>query len=188
MQNISKADSQNKVWSAPFRLHGVLVRVLDTGVLLIGESGIGKSECALDLVTRGHQLVADDVVEISVIADRLYGRAPALTFELLEIRGLGIINVRELFGEDAITVESKIDVCVELQKWTDVERIGNVVYEHHIRDRTIPKFVLPVSSGRNLATLVETAARLFISRESGSDAAGSLVEKHAALLNQVQHI
>src|SRR5687768_18351487 len=87
---------------AQLRLHGVLVRVLDTGILLIGESGIGKSECALDLVTKGHPLVADDVVEVFVDSDRLFGRAPALTYELLEIRGLGIINVRELFGADAI--------------------------------------------------------------------------------------
>ena len=186
MHEIGKLESHNKIWSTPLRLHGVLVRVLETGILLIGESGIGKSECALDLVTKGHPLVADDVVEVFVDSESLVGRAPSLTFELLEIRGLGIINVRELFGAEAICSESRIDLCVELHKWVEVERIGNVVYDYQIRDRAIPKFVLPVSPGRNLATLVETAARLHACRGKGSDAGRTLVEKHAALLDQAK--
>jgi len=183
MQHISKPEYLDKVSSARIQLHGVLVRVLDKGVLIVGESGIGKSECALELVTKGHQLVADDVVEVIVAADNLSGRAPALTFELLEIRGLGIINVRELFGDRAACVDSVIDFCIELRKWAEVERIENVVSEHQIAGHSIPKYILPVSSGRNLSTLVEVAARLFRSRETGSDATKVLLEKHEALLN-----
>src|SRR5687767_7156875 len=98
--------------ASTLQIHGVLVRVLGTGVLLAGESGIGKSECALDLVTKGHSLVADDVVRIVFDGDSLIGTAPELTFELLEIRGLGIINVRELFGEKAVIPSCSIDLCV----------------------------------------------------------------------------
>lgn len=165
------------------QLHGVLVRVLDTGALLVGESGIGKSECALDLVTKGHQLVADDVIDVRSTDGVLTGRAPELTSELLEIRGLGIINVRELFGTASVCAESPIDFCVELQRNTDVDRIGNVIVEHDIGGTAIPKFVLPVSSGRNLSTLIETAARLFLNRRTGSDAGLTLIERHRSLLD-----
>jgi HPr kinase/phosphorylase len=188
MQNISTSDSQNKSWSTQFQLHGVLVRVLNAGVLLVGESGIGKSESALDLLAKGHQLVADDVVEVSVTGNEVQGRAPELTAELLEIRGLGILNVRELFGDGAVCKESAIELCVELQKWQDVERIGNPVHEHVVAGRAIPKFVLPVNSGRNLSTLIETAARLFINRHAISDANRILVEKHIALLDSMRQV
>jgi HPr kinase/phosphorylase len=186
MQNISNPGFPQRVSPARIQLHGVLVRVLDTGVLLIGESGIGKSECALELVTKGHQLVADDVVEVTVATDSLSGKAPALTFELLEIRGLGIINVRELFGQFAACSESEIDLCIELRKWSEVDRIENVVKKHEVGGYVIPKFILPVSSGRSLSTLVEVAARLFRNRETGSDAARVLLEKHEALLNPMR--
>jgi HPr kinase/phosphorylase len=167
------------------QVHGVLVRVFGTGVLIIGESGIGKSECALDLVTRGHKLVADDVIEILDSGEKLSGRAPALTYELLEIRGLGIINVRRAFGDDAVCEVSSMELCVELQKDADVERIGNIVGKHVIAGRSLPKFVLPVQPGRNLATLVETAARIFINRDSGPDTGDLLVERQKALLEAV---
>lgn len=168
------------------QLHGVLVRVLETGALLIGESGIGKSECALDLVSKGHQLVADDVIEVRADADGLTGRAPELTSDLLEIRGLGIINVRDLFGETSVCTESAIDLCVEFQRNTDVERIGNVIGEQDVAGRRIPKFVLPVSSGRNLSTLVETAARLYLNRKSAPDAGEVLIKKHRSLLDRTR--
>ena len=163
-----------------------MVRLLDTGVLLIGESGIGKSEGARELVTKGHQLVADVVVEVIVAEEGLLGRAPALTFELLEIRGLGIINVRELFGQFAACSESEIDLCIELRKWSEMERIENVIKKHEIAGYAIPKFILPVSSGRSLSTLVEVGARLFRNRETGSDATRVLLEKHEALLNPIR--
>src|SRR5829696_6861107 len=94
---------------AKCQLHAVLVRIFDTGVLLVGESGIGKSECALELITRGHRFIADDAVEVYALNDRLLGKAPRLTNHLLEIRGLGIINVPEVFGDTAIFEESSVD-------------------------------------------------------------------------------
>ena len=183
MQDIPTQDRTDSIPTKRIQLHGVLVRVLHTGILLIGESGIGKSECALDLVTKGYQLVADDVVDLFITGEAITGKAPSLTFELLEIRGLGIINVRELYGDAAVRAESPVDLCVELQKRADVERIENVVGEYLIGGCSIPKYILPVSSGRNLSTLVETAARLFIRHKSGATAASVLLEKHAALLN-----
>ena len=183
MQDTAQPDRGDSTLPQRIQLHGVLVRVLDTGILVIGESGIGKSECALELVTKGYQLVADDVVEVFVAPGSVSGKAPDLTFELLEIRGLGIINVRELYGDASVRSESSVDVCVELQKRVEVERLENVVGEYRILDSVIPRFVIPVSSGRNLSTLVETAARLFIRRETGVTATSMLLAKHAALLD-----
>ena len=167
---------------AQLRLHGVLVRVLDTGVLLVGESGIGKSECALDLVTKGHTLVADDVVDVFLEDQRPAGRAPELTFELLEIRGLGIINVRELFGENAVTASSTIDLCIELRTADDhVDRLKASTSELVVFERRIPKFVLPVQTGRNLSTLILTAVKLFRNEQTGK-AADGLIARQAELV------
>ena len=178
------ASSSETRRSAAVQLHGVLVRVLGTGVLLIGESGIGKSECALDLITRGHEHVADDVVDVTVADDEtLIGRAPELIYELLEIRGLGVINVREVFGNKSTRRECNINICVELAKWSDSERIENVVEEFSVAGRVLPKFILPVSPGRNLATLVETAVRLYATRGHGANAAQLLIKKQKALLD-----
>jgi HPr kinase/phosphorylase len=164
------------------QLHAVLVRVFETGVVIIGDSGIGKSECALDLVTRGHRLVADDAVEIYADSDKITGVAPKLTRHLLEIRGLGIIDVGTIFGSDSVCAESSVDLCVELRKLTGVDRLENVVSEYRIAGRGIPKFMLPVSSGRNLATLVETAVRLYRKGAIGS-ATARLMDDHAKLIN-----
>ena len=183
MQDTSKQDRTDSIPAKRIQLHGVLVRVLDTGILLIGDSGIGKSECALDLVTKGYHLVADDVVDLFVTAESITGKAPSLTYELLKIRGLGIINVRELYGDAAVRSETPVDLCIELQKWAEVEEIEDVVGEYVIDGLSIPKYVLPVSSGRNLSTLVETAARLFTRHKGGATAARLLLEKHSALLN-----
>ncbi len=168
------------------QVHGVLVRVFGTGVLIIGDSGIGKSECALDLVSKGHKLVADDVVSIAASGDgSLVGTTPALTRELLEIRGLGIINIRTLFGNSALEDHSEIDLCVELRRNVEVERIGNVMIEHELGGYCRPKFILPVTPGRNLSTLIETAVRLFRQLENGSNASDLLIERHSAVLNPV---
>ena len=164
------------------QLHAVLVRVFDTGVVIIGDSGIGKSECALDLVTRGHCLVADDAVEIYNDGDKITGAAPKLTRHLLEIRGLGVIDVERIFGAASVCDESTVDLCVELRKLTGVERLENVVSEYSIGGGQIAKFMLPVSSGRNLATLVETAVRLYRNGEMGSTAK-RLIDDHTKLMN-----
>jgi HPr kinase/phosphorylase len=156
------------------------------GVLILGESGIGKSECALDLITRGHNLIADDSVMVKRIGGKIQGSSPELTREFLEIRGLGIINIREIFGVVAVGKQKKqIDLCIELKRWNqleDIERLGLEAQEEDIFGVKITKFVLPVSSGRNTSTLVETAIRLYLSRLSGFDAAQRLIERHSNLL------
>ncbi len=166
-------------------LHGVLLEMYGIGVLLLGESGIGKSECALDLITRGHRLVSDDAVRIKRAAGRLEGAAPELTAEHLEIHGLGILNVRELFGVSSICEKIRIDLCIDLVKWDEIEhieRIGLEMRERVIFEVPTPQFILPVSSGRNLSTLLETAVRVFLLRRSGHDAAQQLVDRHAAMM------
>lgn len=186
--DISKPASPDGDIAATLQLHGVLVRVFETGVLLIGESGIGKSESALDLITRGHQLIADDVVKLFEADGELRGRAPELTYELLEIRGLGVINVNRAFGEASVRPYSTIDLCIELQEDVDVERLCDVIQETEIAGVPVQKFVIPVSSGRNLATLIETAVRLYINRDAGAIASESLIEKQKALLKSPQRI
>jgi HPr kinase/phosphorylase len=170
-------------------VHGVLLEIQSIGVLLIGPSGIGKSECALDLITRGHRLVADDAVLIKRFGETLEGCAPDMTFEFLELHGLGILNIRELFGVSAICKTIRIDLCIELQKWSElkhIERVGVETLQHQIFGSITPKFVLPVSSGRNLATIVDTAVRLFTLRGTGLDPAKYLIEKQAAMVSGEQ--
>ena len=166
-------------------MHGVLMGMFGIGVLILGNSGIGKSECALDLITRGHYLIADDSVLIKKVGEKLEGKSPELIQDYLEIHGLGIINIRELFGVSAIGKGSQIEICIELRKWSDfeeIDRLGITMMEEEIFGLKIPKFILPVSSGRNLSTLVETAVRIHLLRESGYDAAQSLIEKHRTLV------
>lgn len=167
--------------------HGVLIEMYGIGLLLFGESGIGKSECALDLIIRGHRLVADDAVLIHRIGEKLEGFAPPLTKGYLEIRGLGILDVRQLYGISSVKGSISIDLCIELKKWSkgdSIERIGLDTQYQEILEIETPKFVLPVSSGRNLSTLVETAIRVFLSRRAGYDAADKLVRDHTDLLGK----
>lgn len=166
-------------------LHGVLIGMYELGVLLLGESGIGKSECALDLIARGHRLVADDAVLIKKLGENLEGFSPELTRGHLEIRGLGIINVRDLFGVSAVASCKKIELCIEFQKWQDVlevERLGLDRQEKEIFGVKITKYILPVSAGRNLSTLVETAVRVHLLKVAGFDAAQKLIAKHSAIV------
>ncbi len=167
-------------------LHGVLMSIYGLGVLILGNSGIGKSECALDLVTRGHRLISDDSVVIKKIGERLEGTAHELTFELLEIRGLGIINVRELFGVSAISKTKQIELIIEFERWNDlgdIDRLGLETHETEILDLKTKKFILPVSAGRNLSTLVETAVRVHLVETNGTSAAQKLIERHSALVS-----
>lgn len=166
-------------------VHGVLLEIFGLGVLIVGASGIGKSECALDLITRGHRLVADDAVLIKKIDDRLEGFSPELTCEYLEIRGIGIVNVRDLFGVSVIGKQKRIELVIEFKKWDEileVERLGLNTLEEEICGVKLNKFVFPVSAGRTLSTLVETAVRVQLLRENGIDAAQKLIEKHNALV------
>lgn len=163
-------------------LHGVLLGMYGVGVLLLGESGIGKSECALDLITRGYRLISDDAVIVKKIGDELEGSSPALTSGHLEIRGLGILNIRDLYGVSATGTSKSIDLCIEFKRWdkmADVDRLGLETEEEEVFGIKVPKFVLPVSSGRNLTTLVETAVRMHLLKAAGHDAARKLIEEHS---------
>jgi HPr kinase/phosphorylase len=167
-------------------IHGVLMGMFGIGVLILGSSGIGKSECALDLITRGHYLIADDSVVIKKVGEKLEGKSPDLIQDYLEIHGLGIINIRELFGVSAIGKGSQIEICIELKKWSEfeeIDRLGITMMEEEIFGLKIPKFILPVTSGRNLSTLVETAVRIHLLKASGYDAAQDLIEKHKTLVS-----
>lgn len=166
--------------------HGVLMDVYGLGVLIEGASGIGKSECALDLVARGHRLVSDDVVEVRRIGhERIVGAAPELLREHLEIRGLGIINIRYLFGVSAISLAKNIDLSIKLERWdeaSEVDRLGIDAQAIEILGVNVPQVLIPVSPGRNLSTLVETAVRVQMLRARGYDAAQTFVARHAVLL------
>jgi HPr kinase/phosphorylase len=169
-------------------LHGVLLDLYGLGVLIEGASGIGKSECALDLIARGHRLVSDDVVEVRrVSVERLLGVAPELLREHLEIRGLGIINIRDLFGVSAISAAKTIDLSIRLERWeeaTEVDRLGIDAQAIEILDVRVPQVLIPVSPGRNLSTLVETAVRVQLLRVRGYDAAQSFVERHSKMIEE----
>ena len=166
--------------------HGVLIDLYGLGVLIEGSSGIGKSECALDLVSRGHRFVSDDVVEVRRIGtDQLMGTAPELLREHLEIRGLGIINIRDLFGVSAISFSKTIDLLIRLERWdeaSEVDRLGIDAQAVEILGVKVPQVLIPVSPGRNLSTLVETAARVQLMRLRGYDAAQKFVERHDQML------
>jgi len=166
--------------------HGVLLDIYGLGVLIEGSSGIGKSECALDLVAHGHRLVSDDVVEVRRIgAERLLGTAPELLREHLEIRGLGIINIRDLYGVSAISTAKSIDLSIRLERWDEageVDRLGIDAQAIDILGVKVPQVLIPVSPGRNLSTLVETAVRVQLLRVRGYDAAQAFVARHTEML------
>ncbi|MFY9551004.1 MAG: HPr(Ser) kinase/phosphatase [Thermoanaerobaculia bacterium] len=156
-------------------LHGVLVDVYGMGLLLLGESGIGKSECALDLVHRGHRLVADDAVEIRRYPNgALVGRAAEMIRYHMELRGIGIINIKHLFGVSAVRASKSVELVIELQRWDPAkkyDRLGLDGETYTILERERPLLRLPVASGRNLALLIEIAARNELLKTQGYDAA-----------------
>ena len=162
-------------------LHGVLLDILGLGVLIVGESGIGKSECALDLVVRGHRLVADDAVEVRRRAETiLIGSCPELTRHHMEIRGLGVINIQDLFGIAATRTSKRIELVVQLERWEarrDYDRLGLNDERYQILDLPLPLIRMPVAPGRNLAILVEIAARNQLLRGRGHHAARTLAER-----------
>jgi len=146
------------------RIHGVLLDIYGQGVLVIGESGIGKSECAVELIVRGHRLVSDDVIEIYRTSEgKVIGSSPPLSRYHLEVRGLGIINIKELFGISSITLEKEIDLVIELKKWesgAEFDRLGSESFKkHELLGVDLPLIIIPVGPGRNLAVLIEIAVR-----------------------------
>ena len=162
-------------------IHGVLLDILGLGVLIVGESGIGKSECALDLVVRGHRLVADDTVEVRRRAESIViGSCPELTRHHMEVRGLGLINIRDLFGVASTRTSKRIELVVQLDRWDagrEYDRLGldDALYE--LIGLKVPLLRMPVGPGRNLAILVEVAARNQLLRMRGVHAARELVKR-----------
>ncbi|HHT14343.1 MAG: HPr(Ser) kinase/phosphatase [Christensenellales bacterium] len=158
--------------------HAVLVDVFGTGVLITGESGVGKSETALELVSRGHQLVADDVVEIKRVSDnRLIGEAPETIRHFMEIRGIGIIDIRQMFGVGSVLTNKAIDMSVHLENWQqdkEYDRLGMEETFTTILDVSVPHLVIPVRPGRNLSIIIEIAARNHSLRRFGYSAAHEL--------------
>jgi len=143
-------------------LHGVLVEIFGLGTLIVGESAVGKSEAALDLVLRGHKLIADDLVILEKINEGITGKSAELGTDLLQIRGLGIINVRALYGESATADVSRVGLVVELEEWREGHQyslVGLRERRYRILGVNLPYLKLPVKPGRNMATLIEVAAR-----------------------------
>lgn len=159
-----------------------LLKIFGVGTLIIGDSGIGKSESSLELIARGHKFISDDVVEVYRDEDgRLHGRSPRLTRNFMEIRGLGIINIKEIFGARAILEETPIDLVIRLKKWSkkmEIDRLGLKFPEDYLLVGTkIPQLHIPVAPGRNIATLIEVACRVFLLRQKGYQAAQDIVRR-----------
>ena len=161
-------------------MHGVLVDIYGEGVLITGASGIGKSETALELIKRGHRLIADDAVEIRRISDQLIGTAPEVIRNYIELRGIGVIDVRQLFGMRAVMPESQIDLVVEFEQWDSTKFYDRLGIEDRFIDilgQQVACVTVPIRPGRNLASIVEVAAMNNRHRRYGYNAAEELARR-----------
>ena len=171
-------------------IHGVFLEVLGTGVLIKGDAGVGKSELALELITRGHRLVADDVVDLKHVAPEiLEGTCPPLIRDFLEVRGLGILNIRYLFGETAVKLQKNLKLIVELVHPQEIgevglNRIDMVASTETILGVAIPKVRVPVAAGRNLAVLVEVAVRNNILKSRGINPVEQFIKRQQAAIDE----
>jgi HPr kinase/phosphorylase len=171
-------------------LHGVFMEIYSIGVLITGDSGLGKSELALELISRGHRLVADDAPEFTQIApDVLDGTCPDLLQDLLEVRGLGVMNIRQMFGDTAVKKNKYLRLVVHLVRAQEpsLEAMARITGESGSRkvlDLDVPVVELPVAAGRNLAVLTEAAVRLHLLRSKGMDPAAAFLARHSEFLQQ----
>lgn len=171
----------NEQLAPQITIFGVLVEVYGEGILIVGDTGIGKSETALELIRRGHRLVADDLVEITLSGgDRLVGRAPALTHHFIELRGIGVVDVKSLYGVESVKDSAPIDMLISLEEWknqTNYDRLGlNQEYEN-ILGVNVVKHTIPIRTGRNLSVIIETAAVNNRQKKMGYNAAEELVNR-----------
>ena len=170
--------------------HGVFLDVFEIGVLLTGQSGLGKSELALELISRGHSLVADDAVELHRTAPELLeGRCPALLRDFLEVRGLGILNIRHIFGETSIRPKKSLNLIINLVPADDdymkqIDRLSIRSETESILNVTVRSVTLPVAAGRNLAVLVEAAVRNYILQLRGKDSTREFLERHQTIMKE----
>jgi len=173
----------SKVLADSVERHGVCMDVLGLGVLITGDSGVGKSELGLELISRGHGLVADDVVDISLIAENtLEARCPALLRDFLEVRGLGLLNIRTIFGETAVRPKMRLRLVAHLERPskgtpTPAERLPLSELSEEILGTTLRKVIIPVAAGRNLAVLLEAAVRNYILLLRGVDSMAEFMER-----------
>ena len=169
------------VLTAQTSMHGVLLDVFGVGILLLGKSGIGKSEIALDLVMRGHRLVADDIVDVKRRSMKaVYGAGSEIIKYHMEIRGLGIINIKDLFGVAAIRERKKIEIVMELVEWdpgVEYDRLGVEDRKYRILEVEVPMLVVPVRPGRNMTTIIEVAARNHLLKQQGHHSALEFQER-----------
>ena len=174
-------------------LHGVFMEVMGIGVLLTGPSGIGKSELALELISRGHRLIADDAPEFRRVGpDAIRGRSPVLLKDFLEVRGLGILNIRAMFGDSSIVETKRLRLIVHLEnisttkankKLWEIDRIGGSHHSQTVLDVEIPKVQIPVAPGRNVAVIIEAAVRNHVLVLNGYSAADDFIKRQQDLMN-----
>jgi len=171
-----------RVWLAPkITRHGVLVEIYGEGILILGDSGIGKSETAIELVKRGHRLIADDAVEISRVSNRtLVGTAPEVIRHFIELRGIGVVDVRRIFGMGSVKPTERIDLVINLELWQEGKNYDRLGLDNHlmnILDINVPSLTIPVKPGRNLAVILEVAAMNNRDRKMGFNSAQDLVTR-----------
>jgi HPr kinase/phosphorylase len=174
-----------RVFSEATTIHGVLMEILGMGVVLLGKSGVGKSECALDLILRGHRFVSDDVIHLEKRGSAtILGSGADMTRYHMEIRGLGIINIRDLFGHMAIVDQKKVEMVIRIEEWNaekEYDRLGVEDMRTDLLGVSLPTVLIPVSPGRNLATIVEVAVRNFLLKRQGVFSAAELLERQAKM-------
>lgn len=167
----------NELLAPTETIHGVLMDLYGVGVLMVGKSSVGKSETALELIQRNHRLVADDAVSIKRISDRLVGTSPSIIRYFMEVRGIGIIDVRQMYGAGSVKLTKVIDIVVKLETWDEekeYDRLGNVREYYTILDTKLPMYTIPVKPGRNLAVIMEVAARNHRLKDMGYDTLAEL--------------
>ncbi len=180
---------RGKDTSTQIIISGGLLQMFGLGVLIIGDSGIGKSECALELISRGHLFVSDDVTSfVKEGSEKLLGSAPEFSKNFMEIRGLGIINIKEIFSTKSLCSQTKVDLVIKLKRWEkgrEYDRLGlEFPDDYEILGQKVSKIIIPVAPGRSIATLIEVACKVYLCRQNGYHAPKELIQRMDQVLSQ----